>query len=179
MTKRSKRTVAYHEAGHAVIGCVLGFRLKYVTVNEKGDNGTATFWSYKFKGSKAARRNLVERAIQGILAGPIAQVAFEGKAVSEGAWAEDGANLSEFVLPLIGVSASVRSRNRRVRARALKAMKGEPAQALLKRLTLKTSKLVDLQWSRIEHVAADLLKHGALSGREVKALIQDIKGDAS
>jgi hypothetical protein len=179
MSKRSEKIAAYHEAGHTVIGCALGFRLRYVTVNQKGDGGLSSFSPHKSKGNRAARLNLTERAIQTILAGPAAQATFEGKILADSGW--DGAviDLGDIVLPFIGSSASLRSKNRRVRARAMKAMTSEQAQALLKPLMLKTNNLVDMHWPRIARVAAGLLKHGALSGREVKALIQDIKGDKS
>lgn len=138
----------YHEAGHAVVACILGVRVARVTAATDEDlaAGRTGLVSYKPVDIVRARRSTVERQIRIALAGGCAERAFDP--ASAGGDEEDVVRASYWA---------------RLRL---------PGGALA-RLEAETEALVRGAWAAIEEVVAELeWGDGTVDGKTVRAAVR-------
>lgn len=146
------RGTAFHEAGHSLVGLVLGFELDYVTIgpNSKGVLGMSSFAEVAFfnesTGAPVASPTTFERAIKKTLAGVLSQTRAAVKSDVHGS-----ADRQHVEILLVGIPG-------------LRAEK----EARLASLTAETETLVAVCWPGIETLAAFLLERSRLSGTEVE-----------
>jgi hypothetical protein len=150
---------AYHEAGHAVVRCVLGFGPKSAKITPNHDADSATRYANPLRGIKlctdgSSGRALLRlmKAIQISYAGPLAQ-----RKYSEHSWREfhgicDFEKIEELSLRACGSSAQV--------------------GAFKHWLEIATQEMIESHWTSIEHVAKLLLGHGHLSGTGILAVLR-------
>jgi hypothetical protein len=140
-TQRQRERIAYHEAGHAVVGVCMGFGVVSATIMEDKTRGTITWYSaghtefsipLPMRTPTTSRKDCRKAAIV-LLAGEAAQRKFSPRSVRKVHIEGDRFNLdntvSRFEIP-----------------------------ALLKR----TIELVEKHWPMIETMASELLKHGTI-----------------
>jgi ATP-dependent Zn protease len=157
--KLDNKTVAYHEAGHAVAGHALEVALSSATIIPSEDaSGKVRHNALRgvdlgYDNSDRARRQ-AERLIMMALAGPIAQK--KHNPTSRLRWhGEHDFKVASEIAERVCSSA-------------------EEAAAFLRWLKVRTKNLVHtpLRWFQIEHVAAALQQHGTLSKKQFKQEIQ-------
>jgi hypothetical protein len=154
-----RAAIAYHEAGHAVVRCVLGFGPKSAKIIPKHDAGDVAQYANPLRGIKldtdgSSGRALLRlmKAIQISYAGPLAQ-----RKYSEHSWREfhgicDFKKIEELSLRACGSSAQV--------------------GAFKHWLEIATQEMIDSHWSSIQHVAKLLLGHDHLSGTGILAVLR-------
>jgi hypothetical protein len=160
MTKRSTSQVeatAYHEAGHAVIAYVLGYRPQSVTivptVHTAGHiihTNPLHGFQLDIDGSDEARLRL-ESLITICFAGPIAQKRYNPRSWrrAHGRW--DYEKIAELALQVCGSD--------------------EQALAFTRWREIVASDMVRAHWPRIQLVAGRLLEHESLSHTDLDAII--------
>lgn len=138
---------AYHEAGHAVIALALDRPVHRVSVLPNRERlGQCEFG----KGVSRPSEDWIEREILISLAGMAAEAKHTGKY----GFAEADRDL------------------RYVRRLVLKRTSERAAERYERRLLAKVEYLLadDAHWNAVERIAAELLKHGAISGRAARHL---------
>lgn len=154
LRKAQREATAYHEAGHAVIAHVLGYKPELVTiVPEPGRHGAVrlpSLWHgipirIGMDCSPHARER-IERVIQVFLAGPIAQRSHCSHSFR---WSYRSSDID-----LVGNLAASVSGSR------------EQTTVLIQRLMLSTREMVEAQWIYIARVASLLLKRDRLTSAE-------------
>jgi hypothetical protein len=144
VSEARRRLVAYHEAGHAVIGRVVGIPVTEVSINPKtlsADGITMT------DPTRPPFKKFSEPDVIFTLAGPVAEERFTGKA-STGAGGDN-----EFV---------------RYHSKWLPQAKRKTARGVLK---ARTEQLVDEHWPEITEVAHELLRVGTVSMERIDAIM--------
>lgn len=82
--------IAYHEAGHALMACLLGGEVRLVTIEPDRDDGpdrqgdTQVLW----RRSGISDREFAKKAVQVSLAGPVAEMIYSGDPYHPGLVAE-------------------------------------------------------------------------------------------
>jgi hypothetical protein len=160
VTKRSKSQIeatAYHEAGHAVIAYLLGYKPQSATIVPTVDAAGYVIhanplhgFQLDIDGSDEARLR-VESAITICFAGPIAQKRYSPRSWRRvhGQWDYD--TIAELGLRVCG--------------------SGEQAAAFIRWRELVTLDLVKAHWLRIQQVAGQLLEREHLSYADLDAII--------
>lgn len=159
MTKRNARALAltaYHEAGHAVAGSLLGLGFRRVSIQPADDSlGHVLFNQFNSRFQPDAEltpagRDRLERHIMCSLAGPIAEKKMRGRANSAGASADYSAavNMASYI-----------------------AGGGEATSAYITWLYLRTDGIITSNWYAVEAVATALLAQTTIRGPEVGAII--------
>ena len=149
-----RRSIAYHEAGHAVVAHRLGVEVEHVTiVPDHTSRGHITHGDLFCTHGRGSDRANLERAIAICLAGPLAQ-AWLLRRYSErrcgGRQDYDCASgLARYLAGSAGEREFLRCQERRTHA------------------------LVEQYWNEIELVARALLERDQLSGAEVKHIIEE------
>jgi hypothetical protein len=153
-----REVTAYHEAGHAVIAYVLGYKLKSVTIIPTHDAHGMVQYLDPLRGipldaevSDRARLRL-EKAIQISFAGPLAQRKFK-----EHAWRDYHGEFDFKKIGELGIRA---------------VGSAEQQKAFLRWLEIATLEMVDAHWSAIERVAKLLLARDRLNGAEIIAALR-------
>jgi ATP-dependent Zn protease len=158
-----KQTVAYHEAGHSVVAHGLGYQVDDVSIVCKEARGRAKLPNpmHRKDPELAQHRILLEHTAIIALAGPIAQKRHSPRSD----WRGSGSGYGEFMTQ--GADFQIVSRLiTRVHC------EGKVAETFWRYLEAQAEHLVNRNWPAIERVAQALLKHGALSGDEVRAEIR-------
>jgi hypothetical protein len=143
---------AYHEAGHAVIALALDRPVHRVSVLPNRDRlGQCEFG----KGVSRPSEDWIEREILIALAGMAAEAKHTGKY----GFAEADRDL------------------RYVRRMVLKRTSERAAERYERRLLAKVEYLLadEAHWNAVELIAAELLKHGAISGRAARHLFDSAR----
>jgi ATP-dependent Zn protease len=146
-----RRRIAYHEAGHAVVGCALGFEVTGVSIVPDGDSlGHVTNrWSEAFRAELSADDLDITQAVYAIevlRAGRAAEVRLAGHG-RDVAWGVDGSDHDEEVaLRLAGHAVGHVDE-----VTALLTLAGECAKSRVR-----------LYWRAIQRLADMLLEHGTL-----------------
>lgn len=146
---------AYHEAGHAVAALALGRPVHRVSVLPDRDR---LGWCEFRKGVFRPSEDWLEREALIALAGMAAEARHTG----------------EYALPEAAQDL------RYVRKLALQRASERSVERLERRLLAKTEHLLadDDHWRAVESIAAELLKHGQISGRAARHLFEMAqKGD--
>src|SRR4051812_41850310 len=140
---------AYHEAGHAVAALVLGRPVHKVSVLPDCDR---LGWCEFKKGVFRPSEDWLEREVMIALAGMAAEARHTG----------------EYALPEAAQDL------RFVRKLALQRASERSVERLERRLLAKTENLLadDANWQAVELIAAELLKHGQISGRAARHLYE-------
>ncbi|WP_437954772.1 hypothetical protein WME76_24725 [Sorangium sp. So ce119] len=111
MTEALERT-AIHEAGHAVLSCLLRVPFRRVTIKPRGDSagrGVGTPWPFLFRpdlpgqGPRVARR--LEAEIMVLFGGYLAEVERYGGEPAEWGWSGDREQIADLGLYLAGPQA--------------------------------------------------------------------------
>jgi ATP-dependent Zn protease len=139
--------IAYHEAGHAVIGMRLRLRLKHVTI--RPDLCTYGLAHFKF-----VRASDVEKRAITAVAGPLAEKKHLGRNGNLGNSAEYRSVISEICFP-----------------------SDRQAKAWRSQLRVRAQTLVNDRWAEIEKVAAALLERETLTGAQVGKIIRQELSD--
>lgn len=158
-----RRATAFHEAGHTVLGLVLGMKLDHVTIEpaDDGSEGTSYFAEVKFFGdddrTPIASQDLFERAIEKTLAGDLAQrrAGFEVRSV------HGHYDRRHVQMLLAGIPGTLNEKT-----------------AKLASLTREAEELLLICWPAIESLAALLLERFRLSGVEVESALSTFLNDA-
>ena len=152
--KSQREATACHEAGHAVIAHAFGYKLELASITPEPDRHGAVRLPSLWYGipihidmdcSSHARKR-IERVIQIFLAGPIAQR-------SHCSYAFRRSHRSSDIELVRDLAASVSGSR-------------EQTRALIQRLMIKTSEMVEGQWVYIARVAGLLLKRDRLNSAE-------------
>ena len=156
------RTIAYHEAGHAVACIVLGHPIKKLTIVETGESlGSCLSPSpifLNYGDTKRDRRRAARECIVTIYAGPEAQRLLKTAAALCGC---DGDEESAFEV----------SRDFGVLPRGCSFVGDDRHWALLERIRLEARQLVRSHWPTIEALAAALLVEGTLAGERIAEIV--------
>ena len=148
--------VAYHEAGHVVVGHLLGVELASVDIlrDGEGGNGHTIFnvppWFRPSATLDERRRRYAEAVVTTFLAGPIAEARVAGFHNLEGSGYDLDAVAREWL-------------------RLLEPP--ERYEARLDELTVRAEALVDENWPAIERLAQALLERRSLTGAEALQLL--------
>jgi ATP-dependent Zn protease len=147
-----RRSIAYHEAGHAVVAHRLGVEVEHVTIvpdhTSRGHFVHADLFCARGLGSDRAN---LERAIAIYLAGPLAQARLLRRLDRRRGGRQDydcASGLARYLAGAAGEREFLRYQERRTHA------------------------LVEHYWNEIELVAQALIKRDQLSGPEVKDIIE-------
>jgi len=144
---------AYHEAGHAVVALALGRPVHGVSVVSRQERlGQCEYRKGVFRPSQ----DWLEREILIALGGLAAEARFTG------AYARDMAALDL----------------RHARDLAVQRVGLRRAERLERRLLAKAEHLLgqEKHWRAVERIAAELVRHGAISGRAVRHLFEHERG---
>ncbi len=153
----SAADVAHHEAGHVVVGNLLGLRLLGTDIKSDDDGGRGhTFFAPPAPGTPDA--DFSRRVVTTFLAGRIAEMTHNRGADPEGFGFDVDQVVREWAVRLGGDA-----RTRRERLAGLEAK----AEALVRRPEV---------WAAIERVAGELLRRQELTGAEAGALVPDDLG---
>ncbi len=95
-TGRLLEETAYHESGHAFMATYLGAKVRSVTIDPDRDDGPASMATPRSSGarSRMSDREYLQKAIQVILAGPVAEMLYTGGAYPSGLRGGVGGRLS-------------------------------------------------------------------------------------
>jgi ATP-dependent Zn protease len=152
--RNDKRSIAYHEAGHAVLHLLAGHEIESATI--AGDDDAKGRVVCDVSGLEVlryedddVRQVPFERQIMACMAGVIAQRQF----APQSATADD----SEFDHSVAHEWFD-----------ALEVPRGEIRDAYWHLLELRTGALVKEHWGRVERIAAALLEHETLTGAQVE-----------
>ena len=157
--------IAYHEAGHVVVGHLLGLQLldTDILTDDEGGRGHTHFahpgsWFQPGRGVLTEReKDLIERVLTTFLAGLAAESRL-GKADPDGSGYDLDQSLREWV--------SYLARTAEERSAALGGFL-ERAAAMIERNQV---------WAAIEAVAASLLEHGHLDGLAAAQIVERAPG---
>jgi len=158
-----KQTIAYHEAGHAVVAHRLGYRVDGVSIvpKEASEARTKLPNPMRRKDAELDRHRIwVEHAAIIALAGPLTQKRHS----PHSNWRSGGSGYGKFLTK--GADFQVVS-NLIDRVHG----EGKVAQTFWRYLEAQAQRLVDINWPAIERVARALLEHGTLSGDEIRRTI--------
>lgn len=149
---------AYHESGHAFMATYLGAKVRSVTIDPDRDDGPARHGDTQvlWRRSRMSDREYHEKAVQVILAGPVAEMLYTGDAYHPGfvaEWAADWQLAWELAAPL----------------------RPDPRKRLelLETITLRLHRLLDSEphWSAVAALADHLLAHETLEAEEVREIV--------
>ena len=153
--------VAYHEAGHAVIGILVGLRISGVNIVKEQECGFTTSGRTHFSfyhGDSARDRDDAERATTAVLAGEQAERLWCKQKPSRRVrssrhtqFSSDRVRSEHYLRPFVPDSAD--------------------RQRTIKRLKKAVRDLLAKHWSCVEAVAARLSERKALSEKEVEQLV--------
>lgn len=158
MTKRAERqllTVAYHEAGHAVMAVALGINLSKVTIIPENDSAghckheKITVGDYADNSPRACKRIEISAMIS--LAGTLAQRIHNPRSVRHYRAMSDYKQACNAAMTLNG---SARQET-----------------AWLKWIEIKTEDVLRLRWRAVEALSQELMQRKALNGNEARAVV--------
>lgn len=145
-----QESIAYHEAGHAVVAHKLGVKVRSVTiVPAQGCLGECEHRSMLFDGGLFEREN-VERAIQINLAGPLAQKRFHRRSYRRFHGSRDYYRASGLA----------------------RYLAGSDEREFLKDQELLTETLIERWWNEIARIASARLQYDHLSGFEIETELE-------
>lgn len=151
-------TIAYHEAGHAVMARLCGAEVRLVTIEPDRDDGperqgdTQVVW----RRAHAADRAHAKRAVQVALAGPVAEMIYSGEPYHPSLVAEWAADWRE-----AWEAAALLHRDERVRLKYLEDVSIELYHRLRD----------DELWAALASLADHLLAHDTLDGEQVEEIV--------
>lgn len=196
ITSEQKWAIAIHESGHAVAACELGFGLKRRGVELIGQEGISYPRSPGLRsGIPEVRQRSREGSIVVLLAGPVAECRVTEDLLGLYGDVEDIAahirellphknhfvrNASDLGTPwgafwaMIYTLATCTEEKKAIaeldRFPGLARIE-MPAFRLLWPLAQQTHAIIDRNWSKVEEVSNELIKHGRLSGDEVEQIM--------
>jgi ATP-dependent Zn protease len=153
MDRQGSEATAYHEAGHAVVALALGRPVHRVTVLADRERlGTCEFGKAVFRPSE----DWLERESLIALGGLAAEARFTGIYALDGA-VRDRQYVAGLVLQRAG--------------------NARKAERLERRLLAKVEHLLSREdnWRAVEHIAAELLRAGTISGRAARHLFDEAR----
>lgn len=177
-TKSERYRCAVHEAGHGVIGYVLGEALTEISITRKGNSGGRT--SFVEVDGALFDRLWIENKVKMILGGMAAEMAVLGS-VSSGAGGGGGSDLAKATELLtamrvsFGMAGDLLWRGEPENAKLV--LERDPAlrtavESDLQRLYAEARTLVDQYHTHILHVVALLMKAGTTSAESVREVVE-------
>lgn len=149
------QATAHHEAGHAVVAFLLGFRVTSATIVPGSDYAGMVVYRPRgkvdLKSATAVMRIKAEDWIISILAGDIAQRRYDPRSSRHWHGTADRSHATDIALSLCG--------------------SGESATAYLAWLSIRTKDMVHGRWPIVEKIATLLLERKTISGDELRAAI--------
>lgn len=149
-------STAFHEAGHAVVGAVLGVPIVKVTIEPSarahGHIQMAGRWIADVHGYRVPSRDLAERYILKLLAGVTAQRKAYPRSVRSHHGRSDGASALAIAVLVMPDSEPV-------------------VQAFVDYCQARADQLVEEHWPSVTGVAQELIARKAIGRREVRAVI--------
>jgi hypothetical protein len=176
MTPCREKSIAFHEAGHAVVARALGIGLIRVTIfptapNEVAGCETEPAELLAYDADMETMIAALENSAKVSMAGPLAQLKHQRRYRSDSLkhWQTDIANALADVVQIAYLHAGID-------ARSLIDVDYTPSKAVQEaiwtHLNGETRTLVDANWIAIARVAAALIEHRALSQKDVDKLIK-------
>jgi len=175
MNDREKFNLAYHESSHAVVGCVLGREVEYVTIIPA--EGEAARGKVKFVPEDVTEANhiaVVKRALVYKLAGFIGALTCCGESdpnISD----EDFWRHTDTQLQVAGFGREDGETGDSGDIKELLQILQQSEQdfeSCKREIAGKTIELTYQYWSAIKALAEALLVHGKLTGEQVNPLLQ-------
>jgi cell division protease FtsH len=182
MTLEERRRIAYHEAGHAIIGAHLKVGVvEKVTIIPRGEALGVTLIAPE-RDTKLHLKTALESRIQMLLAGRMAEQLIIGE-VSSGASSDlkEASKIAYSMVSSLGMSEketlfSIEAfQDLRIPPDHAKYL--EEANALLDTLNQRCMKLMQELESALHHVAGELLKRETIPGSEVISAIDAVLED--
>ena len=155
----SIEATAFHEAGHVVVGVLLGLDVHAATVIADEHTLGQTSWtppSEQFRPDREivdATRNEIEARVMAKFAGGLAEERFAGAPNDEGAaWDREG------IVDLAGYMVSTQ----------------DELEAYITWLRVRTSNMLanPIVWQRVEALAAALVTQGRLDDKQIAAIVR-------
>ncbi len=165
----TRKSIAYHEAGHAVAAVVLKRGVRNVTIRPRNDYAGRLLQRTgvtETSSHKALRKDLIITA-----AGPVAQARMSKCStmrVLGGVRASGDREAIENMLNALGEFTLTQE----YYAPLGKEISVQDMTAGTRRAISEARSLLREHWPAVERVAKALLKHGRLTGTEVRALVQ-------
>jgi ATP-dependent Zn protease len=150
--------IAYHEAGHTLVACLLGGRVRQVTIEPDRDDGpqrqgdTQVIW----RRTGISEKDYAVKAVQVSLAGPVAEMIYSGDPYHPGLISEWAADWRE-----AWSSAEILHADDRQRLAYLESVSIQLYHELNE----------DPLWAALAALADDLLAHETLDGEQVEEIV--------
>jgi hypothetical protein len=144
----NRRAVAHHEAGHALLMTLAGYRLRYVTARARGAEGRTVY----------PRRSVTrEQKAREAAAGPIAEAELLARLDPVTPWGEH-------------LDAVLADRGRHDELLCAELVRDPDCEELA-----ALASLVRRHWPGVQRLAAELVRSGTVDGRTAAALLLDIE----
>jgi hypothetical protein len=167
---------AYHEAGHALVAILEGFRVKRVTISRRGRLGGVCEYGLLVprRASRRALRRIVDATAAVAVAGSAAQ---DREALARGLVALDPRSGAPF--PLFGAGAEDDARIATRFARRLHP-RAAARRAFLGRVRTRVEVVLEdpTAWAAVRRLAGALLRERTLSGDEARRTARRAFADA-
>jgi Peptidase family M41 len=151
--------IAYHEAGHAVVGLLFEHDIGQLTIVQDGEVGghaevdRAGDDELRYEDAEA-NQVIFERRIMALMAGEIAQRRFDPSTVEHEHGASDRIAAEDYFDALDTPTDEIHAAYRRL-------------------LELRTAALLDQHWDRVKRIAAKLIAQGTISPEEAESAFVD------
>lgn len=154
---------AYHEAGHALMACLVGARVRSVTIDPDRDDGPARYGDtqIEWRVRGLSRQQFCQRAIRVALAGPVAEMLYTGDPFHPALIAEWSGDWRDAWSHAAELEPLESKRMRRLEQTAIK---------------LHRELHGDLYWSALAAIADLLLAHETLEAEEVEEVVREWLG---
>ena len=176
VTATRRTSVAYHEAGHAVVAHMLGYQVFRVSIGPKADSAGHMYWRHPITHSVRSElqwgsepdldrvRHRVDHAIIVSMAGALAQKRYNPR--SHWRYGGSGAKRGELLLKGSDDQQALELMSRLHEDEKVRA-------AYSRYLEARAEALVKRYWSRIERLAITLLERETISGDIREAMMLD------
>jgi hypothetical protein len=178
-TMSNTKTVAYHEAGHAVVARVLGIGVPYVTLlpGEVGVQRQSARWLAKDDADRSVMVRAIENDAKISLAGMCAQLKYrprtDERRMRSGGWLDDIKQAKSCVAHAV----HMKSGGQHVATETAVEVDHDEFWHLYEQLKQETMALVEANWPAIERTAEALLRSRALVQDDIDALIAGSKAE--
>lgn len=149
---------AYHEAGHAFMAVYVGARVRSITIEPDRDDGPDRHGDIQIEWplERFSSRELQFRAVQVALAGPVAEMIYQGESYHPGFVAEWSA---DWTAAWTGAAPLIPNERQRL--------------AYLEKMTVELHQLIDRaeHWAALGAIVDHLVAHERLDGEEVEEIL--------
>ena len=150
---------AYHESGHAFMAIYVGARIRSVTIEPDWDDGPERHADIQIEWpvGRFSAKEYAEKAVHVALAGPVAEMIYNGEPLHPGfvaEWAADWQMAWEAAAPLV--------------------VEDKPRLLWLENAAVKLHRLLnrDEHWAALAAIADHLLAHETMEGEDVEEVLR-------